>query len=204
MADLRDHWEEVYTSKSESGVSWYQPHSERSLAFIAANADPTTPIIDVGGGASTLVDDLLERGFARLSVLDISEAALLKTKKRLGKLADQVTWIVADITTWEPPCQYGVWHDRAVFHFMTTTADQDAYIRALRAGTAEGSTVVLSTFALDGPEKCSGLPVERYSAASLAARIGAPFTLIDQATETHRTPWAAEQRFTYVVLRRQR
>lgn len=204
MGDLRDHWERVYTSKDESAVSWYQPHAVRSVNYITATADKGTPVIDVGGGASTLVDDLLTRGFSQLTVLDISAASIAKAKTRLGKLANEVTWIVADITQWEPPCRYGIWHDRAVFHFMTSTADQDGYIRALCAGTAEGSIVVISTFALDGPEKCSGLPVQRYSAESLAKRIGLPFVLIDEAVEVHRTPWAAEQKFNYVVLRRQK
>lgn len=202
MADVRDHWTNVYTAKAETDVSWYRPHSERSLAYIAATAAPADPVIDVGGGASTLVDDLLARGFADVTVLDVAETALAKSKARLGREAAKVSWIAADITTWRPPRRYRVWHDRAVFHFLTGDCEQAAYIVALEAGTAPAATVVMATFALDGPEKCSGLPVQRYSPQTLAARLGPRFTLIDSRQESHHTPWNAEQKFSYAVLRR--
>ena len=202
MGDLRDHWEGVYSTKAETALSWYQRHSNQSLAYVAAAAGKASHIIDIGGGSSTLVDDLLERGYENVTVLDISGAALAKAKARLAGRASRVAWIVADITRWRPPRLYDVWHDRAVFHFLTKAEEQDAYIAALRAGTERGAVVIVATFALDGPEKCSGLPVERYSPEILAKRLGATFVLTGQTQETHSTPWGAEQRFSYAVFRR--
>lgn len=203
MGSSRSHWEEVYTAKAETAVSWYQRHPVRSLQMIAAAApDRTAPVIDIGGGASTLVDHLLAEGFGDVTVLDVAEAALAKSKARLGAAADKVSWIVADIAHWTPPRPYRVWHDRAVFHFLTDSARQDAYIAALEAATEPGATAILATFALDGPEKCSGLPVQRYSPQTLAARAGRSFKLIDEARETHTTPGGSAQHFSYAVLRR--
>jgi len=202
MGDLRSHWDNVYTTKAEKGLSWYQRRSSRSLAYVTAAASWVSPIIDVGGGASTLVDDLLERGYANITVLDIAEAGLIKAKVRLGEQASRVNWIVTDVRRWHPPRLYEVWHDRAVFHFLTTAEDQDAYISALRAGTGPGASVIMATFALDDPKKYSNLPVRRYSSQSLASRLGAPFILIDEAAETHKTPSGDEQRFCYTVFRR--
>lgn len=203
MADRRQHWDSVYTTKEETAVSWYQPHSARSLQFIrSASPDGAASVVDIGGGASTMVDDLLSAGFADVTVLDISASALSRSKQRLGERADKAAWIVADITQWTPPRQWGIWHDRAVFHFLTERDHQDAYIATLMAATVPGATVIMATFALDGPEKCSGLPVQRYSPATMAARIGSPFTLIADDRETHTTPWGSEQRFSYAVFRR--
>jgi len=203
MVGTRSHWEDVYTSKAENAVSWYQPHSVRSLEWIASAAPARdAAIVDIGGGASTLVDDLLARGYSDLTVLDVAEAALTKAKDRLGGKAARITWIVADITQWAPPRAYDVWHDRAVFHFLTKPAQQDAYITALNAGTRPGSSVIIATFALDGPDKCSGLPVQRYSPATLSKRLGASFSLTSQASEIHKTPSASEQRFQYSMFRR--
>ncbi|MDE2134681.1 MAG: class I SAM-dependent methyltransferase [Alphaproteobacteria bacterium] len=203
MHTMREHWDGVYATKGETEVSWYQPRPERSLALInSAVPDQSAAILDVGGGTSTLVDGLLAQGYSDLTVLDVSEAALARSKARLGQRAGKVSWIVADITAWRPPRTWRVWHDRAVFHFLTATADQDAYIRALKAATAPGAMVVMSCFALDGPEKCSGLPVQRYSAAILAARIGGDFELVSQASERHLTPWQSVQNFSYAVLKR--
>lgn len=203
MSGARSHWEEVYATKAETVVSWYQPHSTRSLALIESAAlDRGAAIVDVGGGASTLVDDLIAKGYSDLTILDVADAALAKSKARLGYDAGKVSWVVADITQWRPIRAYDVWHDRAVFHFLTEPAQQDAYLAALKSGTRAGSTVVMATFALDGPEKCSGLPVQRYSPASIAARLGVGFELIDHAAEVHPTPWGAEQRFAYASLRR--
>lgn len=203
MGSSRSHWEDVYAAKAETAVSWYQRHAVQSLQMIAAAAaDRTAPIIDIGGGASTLVDDLLAEGFGDITVLDVAEAALAKSKARLGAAAGKVSWIVADITQWKPPRRYQVWHDRAVFHFLTDTPRQDAYIAALEAATEPGATAIMATFALDGPEKCSGLPVQRYSPQTLAARLGRSFRLIDEARETHKTPGGSAQHFSYAVLRR--
>jgi len=204
MGGSRSHWEDVYTAKRDTAVSWYQPHSVRSLEFIErASPDRRASVIDVGGGASTLVDDLIGRGFTDLSVLDIAEAPLERSKARLGKAAAEVTWIVGDITDWTPPRTWDIWHDRAVFHFLTERAHQDAYIAALTAATRPGATAIFATFALDGPETCSGLPVQRYSPETLARRLGPAFSLTGQASETHKTPSGSEQRFSYAVLRRQ-
>jgi hypothetical protein len=203
MGSSRGHWEQVYAAKGDKAVSWYQPLPARSLALIeAASPDRSASVIDVGGGASTLVDALLARGFTDLTVLDIADTALAHTKARLGSDADRVAWIAADITRWSPARTWDIWHDRAVFHFLTQPAQQDAYIAALTAATRPGATVVLATFALDGPEKCSNLPVERYSADGLAARLGAAFRLVGRDAERHRTPGGAEQSFVYAVLKR--
>jgi len=202
MGDLRDHWEGVYTSKAEAAVSWYQPRSGRSLAYITAAASKTAPIIDVGGGASTLVDDLLLRGYSDVTVLDLAEGALAKSKARLGPSAVKVSWIVADITRWQPPRRYLVWRDRAVFHFLTKAEDQDAYIAALKAGTVAGATAIIATFTLEGPDKCSGLPVQRHSPETMSARPGPAFALTGHSVEIHKTSWGAEQRFSYGVFRR--
>lgn len=202
MSGTRSHWEDVYGGKPGNETSWYQPHLERSLEWIAGLAAPSDAVIDVGAGASTLVDDLLDRGFHDVTVLDVSGAAMAVTKARLGDRARGVCWIEADITAWRPERRYDVWHDRAVLHFMTTSAQQEAYVAALRAGTRAGTLLVIGTFALDGPEKCSGLPVQRYSAESLAARLGSDFQLLEHAREIHRTPWGSDQAFTFVAMRR--
>ena len=204
MSGTRGHWENVYATKAETAVSWYQPHSVRSLELIAAAApNPAATIIDVGGGASQLVDDLIAKGYTDLTVLDVAEEALAKSRDRLGSDASKVAWVVADTTEWHPSRTYDVWHDRAVFHFLTEPAQQAAYLAALRAGTSAGSSVIMATFALDGPEKCSDLPVQRYSPATLAARLGPAFVLMRQADETHETPWGSQQRFTYAMFKRQ-
>lgn len=183
-------------------MSWYKPHLDRSVAWITTLAKPADAVIDIGAGASTLVDDLVGRGFRDVTVLDVSGAALAVSKARLGDRAENCSWIEADITAWQPVRQYDVWHDRAVFHFMTSQPQQDAYLSALRAGTRTGSLVIMGTFALDGPEKCSGLPVQRYRPETLQRRLGAEFVVVDQARESHRTPWGSEQKFTFAALRR--
>ena len=203
MGGSRSHWDSVYATKPETAVSWFQRHSIRSLELIdAASPDRKASVIDVGGGASTLVDDLLARGFGDVTVLDIAESALERAKARLGSAGDRVGWIVADITQWRPARTWDIWHDRAVFHFLVERHQQDAYIVALTAGTKPGATIIMATFALDGPEKCSGLPVQRYSPETLASRLGRAFALTDHENETHMTPSGTEQRFSYAVLRR--
>lgn len=200
MTDRREHWDQTYTVKSDTVVSWYQDLPQRSLALI--RAAKLGSVIDVGGGAARLVDRLLAEGYADLTVLDISDVALSRSKERLGAQADKVSWIVTDITRWRPERQWDVWHDRAVFHFLTDPAAQDAYIAALKAGTGRGAHVVISTFALTGPEKCSGLPVQRYSAETLAARLGDDFRLYAQEAETHATPFGTTQDFIYAAFTR--
>jgi SAM-dependent methyltransferase len=203
MADARDHWEKVYAAKVETAVSWYQPHAVCSLGLIEAAApDRRASVIDVGGGASTLVDDLLAEGFRDITVLDVAEAALAQTRARLGERGRTVEWLVADITRWKPARTWDIWHDRAVFHFLTEWRQQQAYIEALTAATKPASTVIVATFAPDGPDKCSGLPVQRYDAAGLARRLGPSFELTNQAEERHTTPWGAGQLFSYAVLTR--
>lgn len=195
----RDHWEGVYTSKATDAVSWYQAHAQRSLDMIeACGLDVHAPIIDVGGGASTLVDDLLARGFENLSVLDISEAALAASRARLGARSEAVTWHVADITRADLPQRaFALWHDRAVFHFLTEASDRDAYRATLHRALRPGGHVLIATFAEDGPTRCSGLPVCRYDAAGLAAELGPAFRLVGSTRELHRTPFATEQAFTF-------
>jgi Methyltransferase domain len=184
-------------------VSWYQPAPDRSLSLIKSAApNPSASIIDVGGGASRLVDRLLADGYSDLTVLDISDVALSRSRKRLGALADKLSWIVADITAWQPRRTWDIWHDRAVFHFLTDAAAQDAYIAALTSGTKAGSTVIMATFALNGPERCSGLPVQRYGAQTLATRLGPAFALYAEAAETHPTPFGTTQEFSYAAFKR--
>jgi len=202
VSSTRSHWENVYEHKPSNEVSWYRPHLDRSVAWISTLAKPSDAVIDIGAGASTLVDDLLDRGFQDVSALDVSSAALAVAKSRLGEKAKKVCWIEADIMSWQPVRQYDVWHDRAAFHFMITPAQQDAYLATLRAGTRIGSLVVMGAFALDGPDKCSGLPTQRYSVETLAARLGSDFVVVEHAREIHKTPWDSEQRFTFAVLRR--
>lgn len=203
MAGRQEHWDTVYTTKATDAVSWFQPEATRSLALIAAaSPHPDRSVIDVGGGASTLIDGLLARGYRDLTVLDISAAALEAARARLGAAAQQVIWLVADVTQWQPDRTWDIWHDRAVFHFLTEAAQQDAYVAALTRATRPGSTVIIATFAPDGPEKCSGLPVQRYDADAVAKRLGPRFALVDQVREIHRTPWDSEQRFSYAVLNR--
>ncbi len=203
MADARSHWDSVYRATAADQVSWYRRHLERSLAFIEAVApDRAAAIIDVGGGESTLVDDLLARGYRNITVLDVAPSAIAGAKARLGAAARRVHWLLADITEVELPAQrYDVWHDRAVFHFLTRPEDRAAYGRqALRAVGPRGH-VVVATFGPEGPDKCSGLPVVRYDVNHLHDEFGAAFRLIDSATELHRTPTGVVQQFTYCFCR---
>src|SRR5579872_1734469 len=199
----REHWDSAYTTKPETGVSWFQAEPALSLHLIRDAAPRSdTAIIDIGGGASRIADRLVADGYSDLTVLDISPVALSRTKARLGSRADGVNWIVADITAWHPHRTWDVWHDRAVFHFLIQTEAQDAYLRALAEATREGSAIIIATFALTGPERCSGLPVHRYSVETLAARLGSGFNLYDTATERHDTPFGTVQDFVYAAFRR--
>ena len=197
--DSRAHWENVYRGKPPDAFSWYRPHLETSLDLIerAAGA-PAASIIDVGGGESTLVDDLLARGYQNVTVLDISLTALEVTKARLGPPAGQVEWIAADVMEAVfPPKFFDVWHDRAVFHFLTTDRERTAYVgQALRA-VKPGGHVIVSTFGPEGPQKCSGLDVVRYDAEALHERFGRGFRLVESRQELHRTPFGTAQQFLY-------
>lgn len=202
---LKQHWEQVYTTKSQDSVSWFQEHARQSVQLIANTGIPkSASIIDVGGGASTLVDDLLSEGYQHITVLDLSKAALAASRARLGIRASVARWLAGDITQVELPRNaFDVWHDRAVFHFLTTREERDAYVRAVLRAVKPGGHVIVATFAEDGPEKCSGLPVMRYSADALHAQFGAPFTLLQQEREEHHTPFGTVQKFIYCLCRKE-
>jgi 2-polyprenyl-3-methyl-5-hydroxy-6-metoxy-1,4-benzoquinol methylase len=197
--DIKTHWDKVYTSKAPDAVSWYRPHLETSLALIERAAGRrSASIIDVGGGESTLVDDLIARGYENITVLDISQTAIDVTKKRLGLMAEQVHWLVADIT--EPQLDHGaydVWHDRAVFHFLTSREHRTAYVRQVGHAVKPGGHVIVSTFGPEGPTKCSGLDVIRYDANSLHGQFGVRFRLVESSKELHRTPFGGTQQFLF-------
>lgn len=201
--DSRTHWDKVYGEKAPDAVSWYRPHLETSLSLIErAAADHTASIIDLGGGESTLVDDLLARDFRHITVLDVSENAIRTTKKRLGVRAQEVCWLVADITQVElQPAAYDVWHDRAVFHFLTQPEHRIAYVRQVARAVKPGGHVIVSTFGPEGPTKCSGLDVVRYDADSLQDEFGLRFRLVESSKELHQTPWGATQHFLYCYCR---
>ncbi len=195
----KSHWETVYTTKSSNAVSWFQPRAVTSLEFInRLNCEKSAAIIDVGGGASTLIDDLLLNGHTNVSVLDLSSAALETSKKRIGDNSANVNWIEADITEVTlPKQQFDVWHDRAVFHFLTTPEERSAYIKNVLHALKPHGHIIIATFAEDGPEKCSGLPIVRYSAESLHAEFGEHFVLKEQLHETHKTPFGTTQQFVF-------
>ena len=198
------HWEGVYTKKGEKEVSWLEENPAASLELIAqVGATPVSAIIDIGGGASRLVDNLVDRGFEDVTVLDLSEAALEAAKGRLGGRTARVHWIVADATVWEPPLEaYGIWHDRAAFHFLTEDPDRAAYVARLERALKVGGYAIIATFALDGPERCSGLPVVRYDPVSLGKALGPTFQLVDTRLHAHATPWGSTQSFQFSVFRR--
>ena len=197
------HWQNVYTKKGENEVSWFQENPAPSLDLIAqVGATSTSAIIDIGGGASRLVDNLVERGFEDVTVLDLPEAALEAAKDRLGGRAAQVQWIVADATVWEPVRAYDVWHDRAAFHFLTGDHDRAAYVVRLERALKVGGHAIIATFALDGPERCSGLPVVRYDPEGLGQTLGRTFQLVDTRRHVHATPWGSNQSFQFSVFRR--
>jgi 2-polyprenyl-3-methyl-5-hydroxy-6-metoxy-1,4-benzoquinol methylase len=200
----RDHWSGVYRSKAPDAVSWYQERPALSLAMIArAGAGKVARLIDVGAGSSTLVDYLLDDGWRDITLLDVSAGALETVRTRLGDRAALVSLVEADITAVTLPSgAYDVWHDRAVFHFLTDPAARRAYVDAALHAVAPAGGLIVATFALDGPEQCSGLPVARYDAASLAAEFAPGFELVETAGETHVTPWSSEQRFVYCRFRR--
>lgn len=203
-ASAHEHWEQVYRTRPSTEVSWYRPHLERSLAFIeAASMNHDSRILDVGGGASTLVDDLLARGYRHLSVLDLSQAALETARSRLGGAAQGVAWLQGDVRTVAlEPQSAQVWHDRAVFHFLTDEADRASYVRQVLHTLKPGGHLVVATFALNGPERCSGLSVARYDADGLQKVFGGAFRLMAHADDAHATPAGTVQPFVYCHFQR--
>jgi SAM-dependent methyltransferase len=200
--DRKTHWEGVYSTKGETGVSWYQTEPRLSLELIKSVAPAGGGrIIDVGGGASVLVDRLLELPFGEITVLDISETALGKVKARLGQRAERVRWVVADLTEAPDLGTFDVWHDRAVFHFLTDAEDRVKYVQLARRTISEGGHLIVASFADDGPQRCSDLDVCRYNAESMAIELGEGFALVKEARETHTTPWGSRQAFFYGVFR---
>ncbi len=206
MGDRHAYWDAVYSKKSPTEVSWYEASPTRSLELIKrAGLPPSAPIIDIGGGASTLVDELLARGHLDVTVVDAAQMALDIVAQRTRDLRPKGSAVhleVADVTAFEPRRRFSLWHDRAVFHFLTTAADQAAYRRVLLAALADDGTAVLMTFAEGGPETCSGLPVTRWSEAALAAFFAPELSLIESGRDVHTTPWGALQAFTWVRLAR--
>lgn len=200
----KDHWDKVYTTKATNAVSWFQPHADTSVGLIkATGAALDASIIDVGGGASTLIDDLLALGYTSLTVLDLSAAALAAARQRLGGKASGVRWIEADITRANlPDREFDIWHDRAVFHFLTSPQERAAYVQAVFRAVKPGGHVIVATFAEDGPNQCSGLPVMRYRPDELHAEFGEAFTLLKHEKEAHHTPSGTVQQFVYCYCRR--
>lgn len=198
MVDHQQHWDSVYRNKAADQVGWFQPHAASSLRLIEGCAAKDAHIIDVGGGASVLVDDLLDAGYRNLTVLDLAESALAASRARLGERADSVQWVAADITRAElPEACYDVWHDRAVFHFLTDPADRARYVAQVLKSVKPGGHVIVAAFGPGGPLQCSGLDVVRYDPDALHAEFGAPFRLLGHETETHHTPSGQEQEFVY-------
>jgi SAM-dependent methyltransferase len=202
--DRKQHWEQVYNTKAPDSVSWFQEHADQSLRLIhSTGLAKQAAIIDVGGGTSRLVDDLALAGYTDLTVLDLSAAALAVARQRMGEHADAVHWMEGDITRARlPKYRFDVWHDRAVFHFLTDPADRRAYVERVRHAVRPGGHVIVATFAEDGPEKCSGLPVMKYQPETLHAEFGDAFLLIEHEQETHHTPSGTIQQFVYCYCRK--
>lgn len=202
-ADRSSHWETVYQTKAEKEVSWFEDTPDLSLSLLReVGLNRSLMVIDVGGGASRLVDALVALGQAHVTVLDLSAAALAIAKARLTA-ADRVKWVVSDVTTWMPDRQYDLWHDRAAFHFLTSSEDQRAYVGVLSAALKPGGVAIIGTFAPDGPENCSGLPVARHDAESLQAVLGERFTLLSMRRHEHTTPRGSVQKFQFSTFLKQ-
>ena len=202
--DDKVHWEAIYTTKRSSEMSWYEPFPARSIELLLrAGVDRDSAIIDVGGGDARFVDALLERGFRDVTVLDISAKAIARAQARLGARATGVKWIEADVRRASLAHHaYDVWHDRAVFHFLSQASDRAGYVAQVTHALRPGGTILIATFALEGPPRCSGLAVTRYDANGLARELGDEFVLLESLTDVHRTPAGVEQAFTYAVFRR--
>jgi SAM-dependent methyltransferase len=203
MTDRKQHWEQVYTNKSALEVSWYQAEPRLSLELIQRSGiGKDAPLIDVGGGASLLVDRLQAQGYRQLAVLDISGAALAVARQRLAEHAAAIEWYESDVTQFIAPHPFSLWHDRAVFHFLTAADDRQRYVEVLKRTLVSGGHVIIAAFALGGPTRCSGLEIVQYDAAKLMAELGPDFRLEEQQTESHRTPAGKEQRFGFFRLRK--
>ena len=200
--DRQAHWQSTYARKGEREVSWFQDSAQPSLALIEEFSAPSSAVIDIGGGTSRLADGLLEHGFLDVTVLDLSSAALAAARARVGRAAERIHWIVADVTAWEPARAYDVWHDRAAFHFLVVEPDRAAYLSRLARALKPGGHAIIATFAPDGPDQCSGLPVRRYDADTLGETLGADFRLISTQRRDHVTPRGAMQRFQFSVFQR--
>jgi trans-aconitate methyltransferase len=201
----RSYWNDVHRRRDPTEASWYQAEPTVSLELIdELGVYEHEPVVDVGGGTSPLAARLLERGFEDVTVLDVSEASLERAQERLGTRAGDVSWLRQDIRSWRPERLYGLWHDRALFHFLVAAPDRARYLEALRQALAPGGAVVIATFAPDGPDHCSGLPVARYDAAGLASLLGPSFELVAERREQHRTPAGTAQRFAWAALRARR
>lgn len=201
--DRKTHWDTVYGSKSEAQLSWHQEDAGVSLEMIdAAGLATSGSAIDIGGGRSRLARALLRRGLRDVTVLDLSEVALRESRAEAGPDGDAVTWVTADVTAWEPERPYDLWHDRAVFHFLVTKPDRAAYLDRLARAIPVGGHAMIATFAPDGPETCSDLPVKRYSPDDLSAVLGKGFTRIAERAEMHVTPWGSAQSFQYSLFRK--
>lgn len=199
----QQHWENVYRDKGEFQVSWFQESPAVSLDLIrATGATKQCSIIDIGGGASRLVDALIMQDHKDITVLDLSEAAISIAKARLAERASAVVWIAADATQWQPPRHYDVWHDRAAFHFLTDANDRAAYVARLIQALQPGGHAIIGTFAVDGPERCSGLPVVGYDSALLSATLGGAFALVETRRQDHLTPWGSTQCFQFSLFKR--
>ena len=196
------HWDDAYVRKGDAGVSWFEETPTVSLDLIKALSRPKDSLIDVGGGASRLAAHALRLGFGHVAVLDLSGEAIARSQAAMDSEADRVEWIVANVTTWNPGRRYDVWHDRAAFHFLTDKADRAAYVETLDAALSDTGHTIIATFALDGPERCSGLPVQRYSPETLVETLGPRFTLVNGARQEHHTPWESTQAFQFSVLAR--
>jgi len=203
MTDRQKHWEDVYAKHPPGQVSWYQEEPALSLQLIRGlHLRFDAPIIDVGGGASTLVDNLCDDGYTNVGVLDLSARALRFSKKRLAEKAGSVAWYVEDVTEFKPPHQFSLWHDRAVFHFLTSPEDRARYRSTLNQALETGGHLIMMAFAIDGPKKCSGLDIVQYDADTLTTELGPGFDLLETGHETHITPSARQQRFAYFHLRK--
>jgi len=196
------HWNEIYSTKSPGDVSWFQDPPAESLRLVLGNSDPSDSIVDVGAGASLLVDHLIDLGYGDIAVVDLSEAALDIVRTRLSAAGRSVATFVADVTDWSPPRTFRVWHDRAVFHFLVDPDHQRAYVATVGRTIEPGGAVIIGTFGPTGPTSCSGLPVQRHSLDSLSEVFAPIGTLVDTAVETHLTPWGATQDFVWAVFRR--
>ncbi len=202
MTGLEQHWDDIYRTKKSEDLGWYEPLPS-TLALVQRFSSPSDPVIDIGGGDSRMVDELTEAGYGDLTVLDVSDSALTRARSRLGSVGRSVSWVRADVTRWEPARTWALWHDRAVFHFLTEEEDRRAYVDIARQAVAPGGHLVVATFALDGPDQCAGLPVERYDAEGLASAFGAGFRIVEHTTEHRQDTGVGDSRpYVAVVMQR--